>query len=257
MQNNKLQILYEDDHLVAVNKPARMLVHRSKIDKLETEFVVQRLRDQIEQKVFSLHRLDKPTSGVLLFAKSSAIASLFQPMFVSHSIEKKYLAVIRGYVTEPTTIDYPLIEQLDKTTDNLDKHNPPREAITHVTPIVSVEINKPVSRYQTARFSIVRLCPQTGRKHQLRRHMAHFRHPIIGDTTHGDGKQNKFARAELASYRLLLHAYKMAFIHPVTSDKVEIIAPLDDAFLQSISNLCEDAEHREQLLDKVVTAISY
>ncbi|MEM0910439.1 MAG: pseudouridine synthase [Pseudomonadota bacterium] len=256
MLNNKLQILYEDEHIVAINKPSKMLVHRSKIDKTETEFAVQRLRDQIGQPVYCLHRLDKPTSGALLFAKSSEVASLFQPIFATHSIDKGYVAVVRGYVNQSETVDYPLVEKLDKTTDNLNKDNPPRHAITQVNPIVTVEIDKPVSRYQTARFSIVELLPKTGRKHQLRRHMAHLRHPIIGDTTHGDGKQNRFAKVELANQRLLLHAFKLSFIHPELGKKIDIFAPLDEAFIHTISFFDIESEVNASVVKRVLCAIS-
>jgi len=251
LQNNKLQILYEDKHIVAVNKPSKMLVHRTKIDSRETEFVVQRLRDQIHQQVFSLHRLDKPTSGVLLFAKSSETASLFHPLFALHKIDKQYIAVVRGFIESPKLIDYPLVEKLDKKTDNLSKHNPPRQAITMLSPLAKFEVDSPVSRYKSARFSLIQLQPKTGRKHQLRRHMAHIRHPILGDTTHGDGKQNKFARSVLNCHRLLLHAYKSSFIHPVYKERVEITAPLEGTFHCAINSLVDKAGYSNHEIETI------
>ncbi|MGQ8366287.1 pseudouridine synthase [Glaciecola sp. 1036] len=222
-----INIEFEDECLVVVNKPANMLVHRSAIDRRETVFLMQTLRDQLNCHVYPLHRLDKPTSGLVLFAKSSEIASQLQPQFEQQLIEKHYIAVVRGFVHEAKEIDYPLVEKLDKMTDNLDKQNLAKAAITNLLPLATLEIDKPVSRYPKARFSLVNLKPITGRKHQLRRHMAHIRHPIIGDTTHGDGKQNRFAREELNFHRLALHAYSMMFTHPVTLQKIAVMAKID------------------------------
>ncbi|MFC3121915.1 tRNA pseudouridine(65) synthase TruC [Agaribacter flavus] len=225
-----LEIVFRDEHLVAVNKPANMLVHRSKVDRHETQFVMQTLRDQIGQHVFPLHRLDKPTSGVLLFATSASVASLMQGQFAEHKIEKQYIAIVRGYVDEKQQINYSLAEQLDKMTDNLDKKIEKKEAVTHLRPIASIQLPIPVSRYPTARFSLLELKPITGRKHQLRRHMAHIRHPIIGDTTHGDGKQNRFAREKLGFPRLALHAHSLCFFHPFTKQNVTVKCSFDSDF---------------------------
>ena len=215
-----------------------MLVHRSKIDRHETVFALQLLRDQIQKHVFPLHRLDKPTSGVLLFAKSAECAKLMQLQFTQHTIKKEYIAIVRGYINKPIEIDYPLQEQLDKMTDNVHKDNQSKPAITLVNPLATIEIDKPVSRYQSARFSLVSLHPLTGRKHQLRRHMKHIFHPILGDTTHGDGKQNKFARIHLCSNRLLLHAYKMEFLHPFSSVQI-ILTSKPGTDFTSVSDLFE------------------
>ncbi|GLR70841.1 tRNA pseudouridine(65) synthase TruC [Agaribacter marinus] len=225
-----LDLAYRDEHLIVVNKPANMLVHRSMVDRYETEFVMQKLRDQIGMHVYPLHRLDKPTSGALLFATSSDVAKQVQPQFAEHRVEKHYVAVVRGFVEVPMLIDYPLAEKLDKMTDNLAKVNDKKDAITKLAPIASIQIPLPVSRYPSARFSLLKLSPITGRKHQLRRHMAHIRHPIIGDTTHGDGKQNRFAREQLSFPRLALHAHSISFFHPVHSKMVHVKCKFDDAF---------------------------
>ncbi|GAM69137.1 tRNA pseudouridine synthase C [Vibrio sp. JCM 19236] len=103
-----LEIIYQDEYLVAVNKPAGMLVHRSWLDKHETQFVMQTLRDQIGQHVFPLHRLDRPTSGVLVFALSSEYASKMMPMFAEHKFIKTYHAIVRGWIDEGDRLDYAL-----------------------------------------------------------------------------------------------------------------------------------------------------
>jgi tRNA pseudouridine65 synthase len=214
-QTQQIKILYQDEFLVAVHKPANMLVHKSMIDKHETIYLMQVLRDQIGQYVYPLHRLDKPTSGVILFALSSESARDFSAVIEQGLTHKTYLAVLRGYAPERLDIDYALKEKLDKKTDAKAKQNKEAQsAITGGRLLASIEIPEPVGRYQQARFSLVQLCPVTGRKHQLRRHMAHIRHPIIGDTTHGDGTQNRFARQVLDFHQLALCAVQFQCFHP-------------------------------------------
>jgi tRNA pseudouridine65 synthase len=223
-----LEIVYQDQYLVAVNKPAGMLVHRSWLDKNETRFVMQTLRDQIGQHVFPLHRLDRPTSGVLLFALSSEVASQAMPMFAEHNIEKTYHAIVRGWITEGDVLDYPLKVELDKIADKFasqDKEAQP--AVTAYKPLASVEVPYSTGRFPTSRYCLVEMKPKTGRKHQLRRHMHHLSHPIIGDTSHGDGKHNRLFREHYDSHRLLLHASELKFVHPITEQEITISANFD------------------------------
>ncbi|AVF37266.1 tRNA pseudouridine(65) synthase TruC [Rahnella sikkimica] len=223
-----LEILYQDEHLVAVNKPAGMLVHRSWLDRHETVFVMQTLRDQIGQHVFTVHRLDKPTSGVLLLALSSDVARLLSQQLENHQMSKVYHAVVRGYVTEDGTLDYALTEELDKIADkfaNPDKA--PQPAVTHYRTLAQVEMPVAVGRYDTARYSLVELRPETGRKHQLRRHMSHLRHPIIGDSAHGDLKQNRGMTEHFGCSGLMLHASDMQLPHPVTGKLLNLQACWD------------------------------
>lgn len=233
-----MEILYRDDYIIAVNKPSGLLVHRSAIDRHETRFAMQLLRDQIRQRVYPLHRLDKPTSGVLLFALDEASARKMMPVFSDGGVTKHYLAVVRGYTNESDIIDYPLKEQLDKMTDAL--ANPVKaaqSAITSYQRLATAELPQAIGRYSSARYSLLSLRPKTGRKHQLRRHMKHIFHPIIGDTTHGDGQHNRFFRAELGCQRLLLAATQVSFKHPLLGHRVEILAPLDDVFNQVLRRL--------------------
>ena len=223
-----LEILYQDDVLVAINKPAGMLVHRSWLDRHETQFVMQTLRDQIGQLVYPIHRLDRPTSGVLLFALNSEIANLLCLQFEQKQIEKQYLAVVRGYVTGHGEIDYPLKVQLDKIADKFSQPDKaPQSAVTFYEGLQTVEMPYGVGRYATSRYSLVRLIPQTGRKHQLRRHMKHIFHPILGDTQYGDLHQNRALMEHTGCARLLLHAEKLTFVHPLTQRPMTIQAGLD------------------------------
>ncbi|BFU59706.1 MULTISPECIES: tRNA pseudouridine(65) synthase TruC [Rodentibacter] len=225
-----LEILYQDEWLVAVNKPAGMLVHRSWLDTHETQFVMQTLRDQIGQHVFPIHRLDRPTSGVLLFALKPEVAHLMCLQFEQKTVKKSYLAIVRGYVQENGRIDYPLKVRLDKIADKFaEEGKEPQDAVTDYECIKTVEMPYPAGRYTTSRYSLLRLIPHTGRKHQLRRHCKHIFHPILGDTQYGDLHQNRALAENTGGKRLFLHAETLCFKHPIWAQKEIIInAPLDE-----------------------------
>lgn len=228
-----LEIIYQDQWLVAVNKPANMLVHRSWLARHETQFVMQTLRDQLGQHVFTVHRLDRPTSGVLLFGLSSEVARKLSVLFEQHRIEKIYHAVVRGWLEGSAILDYPLLEERDKIADqHASGERVMQSAITAYHSLAQVELPFAIGRYSSCRYTLVRLQPKTGRKHQLRRHMAHLRHPIIGDTAHGDLKQNRGAVTHFGCQRLLLHASKLRLIHPMTGQNLELSAAVDSSWQQ-------------------------
>jgi tRNA pseudouridine65 synthase len=231
IQKSDLEVVYQDAHLIAINKPSGLLVHKSPIDRRERHFALQMLRDQIGAYVYPVHRLDKPTSGVLLFALDKEMAQQMAVSFRTHEVQKEYLAVVRGYVGEKDLIDHPLKQMLDtKVQKQKGITKEPQEAVTHYRRLGTVEMPFAVSRYPVARYSLVSLTPKTGRKHQLRRHMKHIFHPIVGDTKHGRGEHNRLFREKFNSHRLLLHAYEVAFVHPVTGKMVKVRAGLDETF---------------------------
>lgn len=226
-----LEVLFQDEWLIAVNKPAGLLVHRSMIDRHETRFAMQMLRDQIGQHVYPVHRLDKPTSGVLMFALNPLTARKMGDTFASGACEKRYVAVVRGYTAEHGVVDYPLKEELDKKSDRqASKHKEAQQAVSLYHRLATIELPAAVGRYPTARYSLLSLQPETGRKHQLRRHMKHIFHPIVGDTTHGDGRHNDFFRQRFDCHRLLLAAIELAFPHPEVGGMVHIHGPLQQEF---------------------------
>lgn len=228
----ELEILYRDDCLVAINKPSGLLVHKSMIDRHEIYFAMQMLRDQLGMWVYPIHRLDKPTSGVLLFALDSESARRMSEQFANHTIQKTYLAIVRGYTEEEGVIDHALSEKLDKIADkkvNVDKE--PQEAVTHFKRVATVELPHAIGRYENTRYSLVEVRPKTGRKHQIRRHMKHISHHILGDTKYGRGEHNKFIREAFDCQRLLLHASKLQILHPYSHEKLDITASLDEIFL--------------------------
>lgn len=224
-----LEILYQDQYLLAVNKPAGWLVHRSWLDRREKVVIMQTLRDQIGQHVFTVHRLDRPTSGVLLLALSSEVARLLSQQFEQHQLQKVYHAVVRGYVNNSATIDYALTEELDKVADKFARRDKaPQPAVSHYQRLNKVELELSIGRYPTSRYSLVELRLETGRKHQLRRHMSHISHPIIGDSAHGDLHHNRGVAVHFDCQRLMLHASHLVLTHPITGEELIISAPWDE-----------------------------
>lgn len=233
-----LPIIYKDEHIVVINKSANLLVHRSWIDKYETRFAIQMLRDQIGQYVYPVHRLDKPTSGVLVFALSKDVARSLSNQMQESGFEKEYIAVVRGYTDNSGLIDYALKEVLDKMTDKkADKNKDAKKAVTEYEKLSQIELPFPVGKYETTRYSLLRLKLKTGRKHQLRRHMKHILHPIVGDTKYGRGEHNRFFREKFNCHRLLLHASELSFMHPIFKKKIICKAGLDESFTKVLEEL--------------------
>lgn len=217
----KLEILYSDEHVVAINKPHGMAVHQSRMHPEDEVFALQTLRDQIGQHVYPAHRLDKKTSGVLLFGLSKTMDSALQSMFGAQEVKKTYHAIVRGYLSDNQgQIDYALTNDRGQT----------QEAVTDYEVLEQFEITHAIGKHPTSRYSLLELKPQTGRFHQLRKHMAHIHHPIIGDRPHGCNKQNRYWKHEFQHDTMLLHAKVLCFTHPVTKKQMVIEAPYSEEF---------------------------
>ena len=232
---NPLTCIYQDQWLLAVHKPAGLLVHRSPIDHHETEFAVQYARAMNGGgHVYPVHRLDRPTSGVLLFARDPHTASIMGKAMMAGDVSKTYLAMVRGWTPEEGFIDHPLREELE---DRRRKGEPQplREARTRYRRLAATEIPVEIEGYPTSRYSLVALYPETGRQHQLRRHMKHISHPIIGDAYHGRGRHNRYFAERFGQGRLMLAAVGMRFTHPVTGIPLELKAEPEESFLQVLS----------------------
>lgn len=218
-----LEILFQDEHLVLINKPHGLLVHQSPIARDAEEFAIQLLRDQIGQKVYPAHRLDRKTSGILVFSKSKEVDQLMQMTFDRKEVKKKYHAIVRGYLDEKGTIDYALVREEDQKI---------QDAITHYRCIERSEIPLKNGKFETARYSLVEVEPETGRFHQIRKHFAHIFHPILGDRPHGCNKQNKLWKENFALEKMMLHACELQFKHPVTNELLLIRAPFSEEFMR-------------------------
>ena len=224
-----LEILFEDAHYIAINKPNGLLVHRTRIAEEKKEFALQLLRDQTGLRLHPLHRLDRGTSGVLLFAKTPEATAPIVKAFADRQPDKTYLAIVRGYAPEAGTIDYPIRPDRDNGLKE------PQEAVTHFERLGTVELPIAVGRYETSRYSLVKIKPETGRMHQIRRHFGHLRHYIIGDKKHGDWRHNQMFLEQLHSNTLLLHAASLVFEHPFTGKQIEIKATVPE----NMRRLCE------------------
>ncbi len=225
-----LDILYKDDHIVAINKPAGLLVHRSKSARQESEAAMILLRDQINQWVYPVHRLDRPTSGVLLFALCPTSARALSETFISHEVTKKYQAIVRGYAPNEMTVDYPLKEEIDPIFKIKNTNRDPQSAKTIIKLLAKAELPICVDKYPTSRYSLVEAIPITGRRHQIRRHLRHLNHPIIGDINHGSGVHNKFFETEYKVRKMLLSCTELTLPHPIENKPLTIKAPLPPYF---------------------------
>lgn len=208
----QLEIIYHDENLIAVNKPNGLLVHRSSIATDAEVFAVQILRNQIGQQVFPCHRLDRKTSGVLIFALNPVTNAMMQKQFSENKIEKKYLAIVRGFTKDWEIIDYPLRKE----------NGIMQEASTIYQTMAKTELEIPFGKQKTSRYSLVEITPKTGRMHQIRKHFAHILHPIIGDRPHGCNKQNKLFKEKWNMTNMLLHASEISFLHPFTNQEITI-----------------------------------
>ncbi len=217
-----LDVLYQDDALVAVNKPAGLAVHRSKMVGNAEVFLIDLLRDQLGGSVHLAHRLDRATSGVLLIARSRAVAAALGEQFMGRHVRKHYLAVVRGW-PEPETglIDYALPGSRES--------GPRREARTHYQRLATIEVPIALGRYPQQRYALLLASPESGRFRQIRKHLAHIHHPVIGDCQHGRGDHNRLYKQHFGCHRMLLHAWQLQLAHPLDGRPLLIEAPLDRA----------------------------
>ncbi len=220
----ELDIIYKDDYLCAVNKPHGLLVHRSRIAADASEFAMQILRNQLGMRVFPGHRIDRKTGGVLVFALEKSLDSALQTLFMDQQVEKTYLAVVRGFTDDEGLINYPLRKE----------NGTLQEAVTRYKTIARAEIPLNDGRFPTSRYSLLEIKPQTGRFHQIRKHMKHIFHPILGDRPHGCNKQNRLWLENFNMDTMLLHARELKFMHPVSGEQLSIKAPIQPEFKRVI-----------------------
>lgn len=222
-----LEIIYQDEYIVAINKPHGLLVHPTSLARDAEVFAMQMLRDQLGQHVHPVHRLDRKTGGVLLFALDKEIHKSIQLLFAERKVFRKYWAIVRGYCEEEGVIDYPL----KKENGSL------QEAITVYKTLSRAALPIPFGQHDSIRFSLIEVRPETGRMHQIRKHMAHISHPIIGDRPHGCNKQNKLFKERWGMDTMLLHAGGLSFAHPVNRSTVNLLAPVQDEFLRMMETM--------------------
>jgi tRNA pseudouridine65 synthase len=233
MNDLAFEILFLDEDMVAVNKPTGIKVHRARGDHGEPGYVLQRLRDQIGRRLYPVHRLDRPTSGVLVFGLRPDVTRILAGYFTGRVVEKTYLAVVRGYVEEQGCIDRPL-NRVDAAGRKCPEQVP---ALTRFHRLAMAELPVAVSRHPTSRYSLVEVRPETGRMHQIRRHFRHISHPVIGDRRHGDNRHNRYFTETLGVGRMLLASVELRLPHPATGEKLHLVGTLDAAFRKALAHL--------------------
>lgn len=211
-----IALLYVDEDVVVADKPSGLLVHRGWDN--DDDVAMFRVRDAIGQQVHPLHRLDRGTSGALLFARHPEAARILSAAFENGAIDKEYLALVRGQVAEPPVVN-------DRGEGLIDHPIPRREDGPRVEARTHYQV---VARSPVDRCSLVRARPETGRLHQIRRHLRHINHPLVGDVAYGSGAINRHYRATYALHRLSLHASRLAFAHPRDGRRIDITAPVPD-----------------------------
>ena len=224
-----LDVLFADEALAVVNKPAGLMVHDSALARGETDFAADRLREQFGRPIFLVHRLDRATSGCLLLAFDRDTASALGRQLMDGGFEKDYLAVCRGW-PDPAAgvIDHPLDGGPGKPAK--------KPAQTRFATVATTEVDWPSAQHPTSRYALLRCSPLTGRFRQIRRHLKHIHHHLVGDTSHGDGRHNLAFRMR-GVHRMLLHAERLAFTHPRDGRRLSVHAPGDTAWRDAIARL--------------------
>lgn len=212
-----IDVCYQDDYIIAVNKPNNVLVHHSSMARNQSneESLVELIYNQFQKHYSPIHRLDRKTSGVLLFAKNKADVATFQKLFLENDIQKTYHGIVRGHITKSGKIDTPV-----KGRDA----NVHKDALTYFKCLKTAELNIPVQPYENSRYSLVELFPKTGRMHQLRIHLNKISHPLIGDPKYGDRFHNRMFATKFNCDTLFLHAKILSFTHPFTKEALTITA---------------------------------
>jgi len=237
-----LDILYQDDHLVVINKPSGLLVHRTQLASQETDAVVQRLNNQLGKWVYPVHRLDRGTSGALVLTFCAETARHLSEQFSQAKVDKSYLCIVRGHPEDTGLIDYPLAKlNENKGQSRFKIEGTEKEAITNFSCLNRFTLNHPVSKYSTTRCALLEVKTEQGRKHQIRRHFKHIRFPLIGDTRYGCRHHNKLFRGLGRAQRLMLHAKSLSFIHPVSLNSISCEAPLPVSFSDFIQYLADES----------------
>ncbi len=218
LPSGSIDLLHVDEQVVVANKPSGLLVHRGWDN--DDDVAMFRVRDALGgQHVHPLHRLDRGTSGALVFARTREAAATMARAFESGRIDKRYLALVRGAPPDSGVIDYAIPRSED---------GPRVAAVTRF---------RVLARSPVDRCALVLATPETGRLHQVRRHLRHIDHPLVGDVKHGSGAINRHYRATYALHRLALHAVAIAFDHPVTDARISVVAPLPPDLTEPLAAL--------------------
>ena len=223
-----LPILFQDHHYVAVHKPADMAIHRNEWTQAHEPLLLQTVHQQLGKFIFPVHRLDKATSGVVLFALTADAARRMCGEFEARRVYKRYHAVVRGWLADSALLDRPLIEE---------KGREPAAAQTYYRRLAQCVLPIAVGRYAQSRYSLVEAYPYTGRMHQIRKHFSGISHPIVGDRAHGDDEHNRMFQQQLGCSRMLLCAQQLRVLHPYTGQTLDLQAEPEPEFSRMLELL--------------------
>lgn len=224
-----LAVLYRDSSLIAVHKPAGYVVHPTPLCP-DAPAILQALRDQEGLFLYPVHRLDRATCGILMFALDQRVAGILCKLFRDSQVAKEYRALVRGWTAEEGEIDHAFADHYDGRR---------QEAVTRYRRLRRYELPLPVPPYSSSRYSLLAVRPLTGRTHQIRRHLKYISHPIVGDVTHGRSEHNIMFRDQFDCHQLLLQAVSLELPHPVSGDNLAIAAPMDGGFQRLLDRLDE------------------
>ena len=224
MGREAVEILFQDEYLVAAFKPPGIGVHSSDLIRERRTFS-KLLEAFLHRPVWTIHRLDRPTSGVILFALEASVARAMSGSYWHEHVRKEYLAIVRGFPPDQGCIDIPL-KRYPRHVHQSRRDAPLLASSTRYRSIRRWEIPLASTRYRTSRFSLLEVSPESGRYHQIRRHLARIGYPIIGDTQHGDTRSNEIVNTAFGHTRLMLHCCSLSFLHPVTQVPSEARAPI-------------------------------
>ncbi len=210
-----LEIVYQDEYIVCVSKPNNVVVHHARHSRnvVDEKSLLQLLEEQLGEKLYPVHRLDRKTSGIILLTRETKFVSEFQKLFTDNAITKTYYGLVRGHAPEKLVIDSPV-----KGRDA----NVHKDAETLLETIHKITLDIPVKPYDTSRYSLVKLTPKTGRLHQLRIHTNKISHPLIGDPKYGDKNHNIMYQENFNCENLFLHAKNLEFVHPFSKEKLSL-----------------------------------
>ena len=224
-----LRVLYADAYIAVVDKPPGVIAHESRLAGNETDTLVARARAVLGQSAWLAHRLDRATSGCVLLGLDRALMAQLGAGFMERQVDKHYLAVVRGWPDPDGVIDHPL--------DGGPGKPERRPALTRFRTLATAELPVPVPPHASARYALLECRPETGRFRQIRRHLKHIHHHLIGDTSHGDGRHNRVFRQHLGVHRMLLHAWRLSFLHPATGERLTLTAPPGGEFALALQRL--------------------
>ncbi len=229
-----IPVLHLGEGFAVVDKPAGLMAHASAMARGEDDFLVDRLRAQFGHAVHLVHRLDRATSGCLLVAFDAGTAARLGARFMDRDVTKHYLAICRGWPEPELLLDYPLDGGPGKPEKKL--------AITHFLRLGTGELAMPSAAHPTSRYALLQCTPHTGRFRQIRRHLKHLSHHLIGDSSHGDGRHNRHFRMH-GVHRMLLHAWRLEFDDPASAARVTVQAPLDREYSKALQLLSLSLAH--------------